>query len=317
MAGDLSDMEKNLIAKYAVGTTDLEQLNRSIAQTWRTILLDSKSRAEIAALLGVHENELDAENPPFRADAEHLSTTDPEILITLTAGRKARQAPYLCHSYIDLWRSYIHERVNPIGSNRLGQEKAHDEDATVIPETAGDHGGTRGGLNITAGDHGVGIIIAGGDIRADVIAVGTNALVTNPATTRVIDANFFTDQFVPGELATLTITIRLPQNPVRGRWQGRATFAPELGPIQIMLEAQGFTLISELPPPFDVPKDSDPAPVAFEFRIEEATHRWLHVMLLQNGRLVGELIINDFSAVGQRVTQQITSSAVRTISLSG
>jgi hypothetical protein len=80
-----------------------------------------------------------------------------------------------------------------------------------------------------------------------------------------------------------------------------------------MAEAQGFKLISALPPPFDVPKDSDSAPVAFEFRIEEATHRWLHVMLLQKGRSVGELIINDFSAVGQRAAQQITSSVVRSI----
>jgi HEAT repeat protein len=152
-----------------------------------------------------------------------------------------------------------------------------------------------------------GKITAGGDVSFD------RDFVTDAATTRTIDANFFADRFVAGEMATLTITIRLPQNPARGRWQGRATFAPELGPIQIMLEAQGFTLVSELPPPFDVPKDSDTAPVAFEFRIEEATHRWLHIMLLQKGRSVGELIINDFSAVGQRAAQQITSSAVRSI----
>jgi CspA family cold shock protein len=132
-------------------------------------------------------------------------------------------------------------------------------------------------------------------------------------TTRTIDANFFSDRFVAGEMATLTITIRLPHNPTRGRWQGTATFAPELGPIQIMLEVHGFTLVSELPPPLEVAKDSDTAPVAFELRIDEASHRWLHVMLVQKGRSVGELIINDFSAVGQSPAHQVARSAVRSV----
>lgn len=131
--------------------------------------------------------------------------------------------------------------------------------------------------------------------------------------TRTIDANFFSDRFVVGEMATMTITIRLPQNPVRGLWQSTATFAPELGPVQIRVEAQGFTLLSELPPPFDVPQDSDTAPVAFEFRIEEATRRWLHILLIQKGRSVGELIINDFSAVGQRTSKRFANAAIRSI----
>jgi hypothetical protein len=153
----------------------------------------------------------------------------------------------------------------------------------------------------------------GGDVAGVDKIVFDHDLVTNAATIRTIDANFFTDRFAAGEVATLTITIRLPKNPARGRWHGTATFAPELGPIQIMLEARGFTLVSELPPPFDVPKDSDTAPVAFELRIEKASHRWLHIILVQKGRSVGELIINDFSAVGQRAVQQISSSAIRSV----
>jgi hypothetical protein len=121
--GDWCDMEENLVAKYAAGTADVRELNRSIGETWRTALSNSQSRAEIAALLGVQENELDAENPPFRADIAHLSTFNPEIFITLTASRNAQQERYL-----DLWRKYIHEGINPPGSNRMGQERPLDED---------------------------------------------------------------------------------------------------------------------------------------------------------------------------------------------
>src|SRR5690242_2411963 len=97
-------MEETLVAKYAIGTAALEQLNQTIADTRRAALSDSQSRAEIANLLGVQENELDAENPPFRADVAHASFADPEIFITLTAGRYAGRAR-------SLWRNYIHARI--------------------------------------------------------------------------------------------------------------------------------------------------------------------------------------------------------------
>jgi hypothetical protein len=131
--------------------------------------------------------------------------------------------------------------------------------------------------------------------------------------TRVIDANLLAERFAPGETATLTIVVRLPSSPPRGKWQEILKLDPERGPMRVILEAQGFTILSELPPPFDVPEDRDTAPVAFELRIEEASQRWLHVVLTQEGRPVGELTINDFSAVGYGPVQQTASSRFRSI----
>ena len=134
-----------------------------------------------------------------------------------------------------------------------------------------------------------------------------------PGAMRTIDANLRAERFAPGETATLTVVIRLPSNPARGKWQSTATVDRNLGPARGILEAQGFTVVSEPPPPFEVPDDRDTAPVAFELRIEEANHRWLHIVLTQGGRPAGELTINDFSGVGHRPAQQGVSSTFRSV----
>jgi CHAT domain-containing protein len=130
---------------------------------------------------------------------------------------------------------------------------------------------------------------------------------------RVIDANLLTERFAPGEIATLTVVLRLPYNPARGKWQSTVALNRERGPVHVILEAQGFTCLSERPAPFEVPEDRDAAPVAFELRIEEASLRWLHIVLIQAGRPVGELTINDFSAMGHGPAQQAASSLFRSV----
>src|SRR5262249_22286509 len=139
MPDELPDREESLVAKYGTGAADEEQLNRSIAETWRRVLSDSNQRAEIAALLGAQENELDPEKPPFRAEQKGSGIFGGEILIALAvgfaigfvteigkgvgsqAGKKARQA------LRDLWLDHIRDGVNPLGTSRLGEEKVLDE----------------------------------------------------------------------------------------------------------------------------------------------------------------------------------------------
>ncbi len=116
--------------------------------------------------------------------------------------------------------------------------------------------------------------------------------------TRMIDANLITERFAPGEIATLTIIIRHPRSEIRGKWQGAAALDADGAPVGVILEAQGFTIVSEQPPAIVVPKDRDAPPVAFELRIEEQNPRWLHILLIQDGCPVGELMINDFLAIG-------------------
>jgi hypothetical protein len=135
----------------------------------------------------------------------------------------------------------------------------------------------------------------------------------NERRTRTIDANLFAERFAPGETATLTIVIRLPRNPVRGKWQSTFTLDPEHGPVRVMLEVRGFTILSEPPPPFEVPDDRDAAPIAFELRIDEASVRWLHVMLTQRGRSVGDLTISDFSVMGPSPVQRAANAPFRSV----
>lgn len=134
-----------------------------------------------------------------------------------------------------------------------------------------------------------------------------------PQNPRVIDANLLVERFVPGGSATLTVVLRLPDKPARGKWQGGATLGAADDPMRIEVVAQGFTLVSEPPAPFLIPADRDSAPVAFELNIEEAGQRWLHILVIQNGRLCGELVINDFSSLGQGPVQQGARSTVRNI----
>ena len=130
---------------------------------------------------------------------------------------------------------------------------------------------------------------------------------------RVIDANLLGERFAPGETATLTIVVRLPSSRPHGKWQEMLKLDPERGPMRVILEAQGFTILSEPPPPFDLPANRDTAPVAFELRIEEASRRWLHIVIAQEGRPVGELTINDFSAMGGGFAQGVAGSRIRSV----
>lgn len=134
MSDRLGD-DEYVVAKHDSGTRDEEQLNTSIAHAWREALEDPKERAEIADLLGVQEGELDANNPPFRAEVKGAGTFGADILIALAvgfalgfakkfgeeiggaAGKKAAEQLRI------LWRYHIRDRVSPPGSGQLGPEK--------------------------------------------------------------------------------------------------------------------------------------------------------------------------------------------------
>ena len=119
---------------------------------------------------------------------------------------------------------------------------------------------------------------------------------------RKIDAHLLAPNFAPGEIAALTVTLRLPTSVSLGQFQGAANVNVS-SPVAIALETKGFTLISEPPLPILLTEDRDSAPAAFTLRIEEAQDRWLHILLSQDGHPVGELVINDFTAFGNEGKQ--------------
>ena len=132
--------KKILSQKASQGTADKDQLDLSIASAWQVALQDSNERAEIAALLGVQESDLDPNSPPFRADIRGAGTFGAEILIALAvgfvvgfakdfgkgmgsqAGKKSAEA------LRNLWTDHIRDRASPPGSGRLGPEKEDVEE---------------------------------------------------------------------------------------------------------------------------------------------------------------------------------------------
>jgi len=117
-----------------------------------------------------------------------------------------------------------------------------------------------------------------------------------PPPERIIDAHLLAITFAPGEIASLTVTLRLPSSRALGQFEGRAAVFEAAGPVVVALEAKGFTLLSELPPPLTLVAGRDSAPAAFQLQIEESSERWLHITLVQDGQSVGELAINNFTS---------------------
>ncbi|WP_316226745.1 CHAT domain-containing protein [Bradyrhizobium sp. SZCCHNS3052] len=128
---------------------------------------------------------------------------------------------------------------------------------------------------------------------------------------RTIDANLVAERFEPGAIAFFTVTIRLPSSRATGKWRGAALLSLVDGPVDVILETEGFTILSERPPPVLISDDRDSAPVAFELRIDDRSSRWIHVLLVQNGRPVGEISINEFPGIGSSPSQQTASAGYR------
>jgi hypothetical protein len=129
---------------------------------------------------------------------------------------------------------------------------------------------------------------------------------------RIIDANLLVDTFEPGAIAVLTVAILLPQTKPRGKWQEEVALDPHRGPVSFSVQAKGFEVVSEPPPPIDIPDDRDSAPVAFQLRITESDERWIHILLTQAGGLIGELAITDFDRL-QAMKQVEATGSVRRV----
>jgi len=118
-----------------------------------------------------------------------------------------------------------------------------------------------------------------------------------PGAARTIDAHLLATTITAGETATLLVTLRVPSSRSQGQFQGLTMVSERDGPVSVILHSHGFTLLSEPPGPISLTPDRDSPPVAFQLLIEEKKNRWLHLILFQAERVVGELAINDFSSL--------------------
>ena len=131
----------SVIAISASGTADEEQLDEAIAEAWRTALLDQRERAEIAAILGTQESELDPSIPPFQARVRGAGMFGAEILIALAVGFAVGAAKGFgeeegesvgkaaAKALNRLWLEHIRGRVSPPGTGRLGPEKDEPDES--------------------------------------------------------------------------------------------------------------------------------------------------------------------------------------------
>lgn len=123
--------EGEIIARSAAGRADEEQLGVLISEAWHTALSEPGEKAEIAALLGVKEDELDPARPPFRAEIAEAGLTGGEVLIALALGfaggftkdMAGAAGRATAQKLRELWTDYIRDRVSPPGTGKLGRPK--------------------------------------------------------------------------------------------------------------------------------------------------------------------------------------------------
>jgi hypothetical protein len=116
------------IAREVSGTADEPHLNILIGEAWSTVLDDPKEKAEIAALLGVAESELDPKQPPFHAEIIGSGVTGAEVLIALASGfvlglakdSGSAAGKAASKKLRELWADFMRDRVSPPGSGKLG-----------------------------------------------------------------------------------------------------------------------------------------------------------------------------------------------------
>jgi hypothetical protein len=76
-----------VIAEHATGSvSDPEELNLKISEAWASLISKPMKKAEIAKALGVSEEKLRSENPPFNAYPGPAGIIETTILILLAKG---------------------------------------------------------------------------------------------------------------------------------------------------------------------------------------------------------------------------------------
>jgi hypothetical protein len=131
------DGDHVLVALYASGSADEDELNADIAKAWTDALSDPAQRAAIAQELGVAEDALDPKTPPVKALGRGAGLTGAEILILGAfagavvhgAGEELGKASvkWSIDALRSLWRARLRPKVNPVGKGRLGSDKTPPE----------------------------------------------------------------------------------------------------------------------------------------------------------------------------------------------
>jgi hypothetical protein len=124
-----------VIAKTGAGTADEAGLDSLIGKAWRAALSDPNEKARIASLLGVNQDELDPDQPPFAAEIAGSGFTGAEVLIAVAGGFVIGIAKELggaagkaaAKRLRELWEDYMRDRVSPPGSGKLGAPKNEAE----------------------------------------------------------------------------------------------------------------------------------------------------------------------------------------------
>ncbi|QPB24570.1 hypothetical protein [Rhizobium sp. 007] len=132
-----------IIERSEAGNLGGNELNARILEVWQEMLDEPGGRAQVAAVLGVKESELDPAKPPVSAaDGPSGAIISTVIISAVTAfvvgaagaagkqagdvaGKAATEA--LVAAIRDFWNSRMRRKVTPPGTNDLG--RARDDEA--------------------------------------------------------------------------------------------------------------------------------------------------------------------------------------------
>jgi hypothetical protein len=112
---------------------------------------------------------------------------------------------------------------------------------------------------------------------------------------RVLDVSLHGGPIEPGRIVTLTLAVLLARSKSRGHWQQPFSFDPSAGPLSFHVEAAGFQIITPFQDSVDVPPDQDSKTYAAVLEVLDGTERWITVIMLQRGRQIADITIDDFS----------------------
>ena len=114
---------------------------------------------------------------------------------------------------------------------------------------------------------------------------------------RILDVDMNGGPLVTGTELFLTAAVLLRGSKTFGKWAATIGFDPKAGPVMFHVTASGFDLLSNNKISLVVPVDSDSKRVVFSLRVTEAHVHWICLTLFQEGDQIGQITINDFSAL--------------------
>ena len=117
--------DHDILSRYKEGSLNAEQLNSNISAAWNELRNDPEAVATIEDRLGLDSEFFGLEQSPFHAQLEKSGLTGGEVAIFVAKGIASGVLAKLGAEGFEmlrrLWADYLKRKVNPPGSNNIGE----------------------------------------------------------------------------------------------------------------------------------------------------------------------------------------------------